>query len=73
MMGSVRKALKADGCLVIVDLDRIEGRSRQWVLDHVRAGKNEVVAELRTGGFECGDLPVGGLTENYVLQCRKRR
>ena len=38
--------------------------SREWVLDHVRAGKQEVIAEIEAAGFTLHDeRPVEGLSE----------
>ena len=34
---SIRRALKPDGRLVVIDFDRVEGRSTGFVLKHVRA------------------------------------
>jgi len=72
MLASIHRALKAGGVLVVVDFDRVPGKSRQWVLDHVRAGKDEVTREIEASGFERIDQPsTPFLTENYVLRFRK--
>ncbi len=34
---SIRRALKPDGRLVVIDFDRVEGRSTEFVLKHVSA------------------------------------
>jgi len=72
-LASLHEALRPGGRLVIVDFERIPGTSREWVLDHVRAGKAEVVAEIEAGGFELQDEPeVPGLSENYLVRFRRR-
>ncbi len=73
MLASIHQALRPGGELVIVDFERIPGVSRKWTLDHVRAGKDVVTAEIRAAGFELSqEIKVKGLTENYTLQFRKR-
>jgi len=72
-MTSIRSALGKNGEVVIVDFERIPGVSREWVLDHVRAGKAEVIAEMESFGFEMvEEIDVPGLEENYVVRFRKR-
>jgi len=68
-LASLREALRPGGRLVVVDFDRIEGHSRDWVLQHVRCGREQVVAEIEGAGFHLQrTLPVEGLNENYVLE-----
>ncbi len=72
-MTSLRKALKKDGEVLIVDFERIPGVSRDWVLEHVRCGKDQVIREVTDFGFELvEEAPVAGLAENYVLRFRRR-
>jgi predicted methyltransferase len=67
-MESLQRALKPGGKLVVVDFERIPGVSRDWLLEHVRAGKDEVLAELTGFGFRLVDAPsIEGLSENYCL------
>lgn len=72
-MASIHSALRPGGQLIIIDFIRIPGVSRDWILDHVRAGREEVIAEVESDGFtliETPDTPY--LEENYVLRFRKR-
>jgi SAM-dependent methyltransferase len=72
-MGSIHYALRSGGEVVIVDFERIEGVSSEWVLGHVRAGKQEVVAEMESFGFDfVEELNVPGLKENWIGRFRKR-
>ena len=68
-MASIHSALRPNGSLVIVDFERVPGKSRPWVLNHVRTGKEEVLAELASFGFELvEEVPIEGLAENYFVR-----
>lgn len=72
MMRSLRAALRPGGELVLVELERIPGKTSPAMLDHVRAGKDVFLAELLADGFELvREEEVAELTENYVLRLRK--
>jgi ubiquinone/menaquinone biosynthesis C-methylase UbiE len=71
-MRSVWEALRPGGQLVVVDFHRVEGRSPEWVFEHVRAGEEVFVREITGFGFVLSnrhDLPV--LSQNYILRFRK--
>ncbi len=72
-LDSIRRALRPGGQLIIVDFERIPGTSREWVLNHVRAGREEVVAEITAAGFEplrtTSEAPF--LSENYFIRFRR--
>ena len=70
---SIHQALRPGGQLVVVEFHRIPGTSRDWVLDHVRAGEDVFTAEIVGAGFDLINrhyLPQ--LEENYMLRFRKR-
>lgn len=72
MLRSLYETLTPGGVLVIVDFERVPGVSRDWILGHVRAGKETVTQEVQAAGFallEEVDLP--GLEENYLLRFQK--
>ena len=72
-MTSLHRALRRGGEVLLADFERIPGVSREWILGHVRAGKEEVLAEVRSYGFELvEEVEIPGLVENYVLRLRKR-
>ena len=72
VLWSIYRALRPGGRLVIVDFERIPGVSRDWILGHVRAGKETVLAEIEAAGFRFEDEPeIEGLEENYVLRFRR--
>lgn len=66
-LASLMRALKPGGRLVVIDFQRIPGKSSDWVLSHVRAGKEVVEKEVTVAGFtkigEKKDL----LNENYFI------
>jgi ubiquinone/menaquinone biosynthesis C-methylase UbiE len=65
-------ALRPGGRLVLVDFHRIPGVSRDWTLEHVRAGQDVFKSEVLAAGFEFEDeVAIEGLTENYLLRFRK--
>ncbi len=71
-LSSIKRALRPGGRLVVIDFERIEGVSRQWVLGHVRAGKSAFRKEIEDVGFEfIGETKVEGLKENYFITFRK--
>ena len=72
-MATIRRAMRPDAELIIVDFERIPGVSREWLLSHVRCGKETVIEELESFGFELiEEIDVPGLRENYVLRLRRR-
>ncbi len=72
MLASLYRALRPGARLVVVDFEKIEGTSRKWILEHVRAGKQDVIAEIVNAGFTVDrQLLVDGMTQNYMLQFRR--
>lgn len=71
-LASIAAALKPGGELILLDFKRIEGESSEWILDHVRAGKEVFRQEIEAAGLEfVEDMQVAGLVENYCLRFRK--
>lgn len=71
-MASIHRALRDDGRLIVIDFDRIEGVSREFIMGHVRAGKDIFRAEIQDSGFAFQtEVPLKGLQENYFLVFRK--
>ncbi len=72
-LASIHRALKSDGHLVLIDFERIEGRTKKWTMDHVRASKETFQAEIEEAGFTLiAQEQVEGLQENYFLRFRKK-
>jgi predicted methyltransferase len=70
MLASIREALVPDGVVAIIDFRRVPGLSSRWVLSHVRAGREEVIAEVEQAGFKLIDEPLR-LGGNYFVRFRK--
>lgn len=72
MLQSIYSALKPGGELLVIDFDRIPGKSREWLLTHVRAGKQEVRKEIEQAGFAfVEEVAIPEFQENYFLRFRK--
>jgi len=72
MLASLHRALRPGGSLVVIDFERIPGESEEWILEHVRAGRETFRREIEAAGFELAeDLAVDGLKENYALHFRR--
>ena len=66
-MTSVRKALKPGGKVYVIDFHRIEGKSSEWTMNHVRAGQKVFEAEILEAGFRRVRQVEGVLSDNYML------
>ena len=71
-MTSLYNAMRPGGQLIVIDFERIPGKSRDWTLSHVRAGKNEFRQEIEQIGFRfVGEQPIAGFEENYFLRFQR--
>jgi len=69
---SIFKALRPGGELVVIDFERIPGKSDDWTLGHVRAGKEVFREEIERAGFQFVEEPkLDGLKDNYFLRFRR--
>jgi SAM-dependent methyltransferase len=69
MLENLRHVITPGGSLVIVDFDRIPGKTEPWILDHVRAGKEVFRAEIEAAGFIFKEeIEIEGLEDNYILR-----
>lgn len=71
MLASIRKALRPGGIVVLVDFERIENVSREFVLNMVRGGKGHFTDEFKDAGFDLIE-EVPFTEEHYILQFRER-
>ncbi len=72
MLRSIRNAVRPGGQFIVVDFERIPGVSREWLLGHVRAGKDVVRSEIEAAGFEfVEEVEIDGFEENYFLRFRR--
>ncbi|MBX3423196.1 MAG: class I SAM-dependent methyltransferase [Pirellulaceae bacterium] len=70
-MRSLYQAMKPGGRVIVIDFRREEGKSTQWVLNHVRAGQEVVEAEIAECGFKKVHEVQGLLHENYIVIFQK--
>jgi ubiquinone/menaquinone biosynthesis C-methylase UbiE len=71
-MTTIHEALRPGGQVVVVDFDRIPGKSRDWILGHVRAPREVVEKEIASVGFKkIAQEKIAGLSENYFVRFRK--
>ncbi len=71
-LASIRQALKPEGKLVVIDFDRVEGRSSEFVLKHVRAGQNVFRKEIEAAGFWFEPIKKAPtFKENFLLRFEK--
>jgi predicted methyltransferase len=71
MMRSIHRALKPGGAVVLIDFQRIEGVSSEFVLRHVRAGQEIFAQEIINAGFRQVEERKGLLKESYFLRFEK--
>lgn len=72
-LASIHRALKPGGTLVVIDFERIPGTSREFILGHVRAGKEVFREEIVEAGFALTrEIKIPGFKENYFLRFKKR-
>jgi len=68
LLANLRDALRPGGRMVIIDLERIPGTAPEWIIDHVRTGKAEVIEEIVAAGFvQSDEIDVAGLEEDQVI------
>lgn len=68
MLASLMSALRPGGRLVIVDYHRIPGKTSEFLMGHVRANRETVVAEIESAGLtKLADPPAPFLDENYLV------
>ncbi len=67
MLAAIKSSLRPGGRMVIVDFHRIPGESSEWVLEHVRVGMKDVIAEIEAAGFRY-TRTIEILEENFVLE-----
>ncbi|WP_437191112.1 methyltransferase domain-containing protein [Planctomicrobium sp. SH527] len=70
-MASLRRALKPGGRVIVVDYHRILGKTKEWTLNHVRAGQDVFESEIVESGFLKTREVTGVLEENYLVEFTK--
>ncbi|MCR9095356.1 MAG: methyltransferase domain-containing protein [bacterium] len=68
-LASLYEAIEPGGELVLIEFHRIEGVTPEFLLKHVRAGREVFQAEIESAGFVFKDeIELEGLDDNYVLR-----
>ena len=71
-LSSIYRAMKPGGRLVLIDFNRIPGKSRDFIMGHVRAGKDVFKKEVIAAGFKFNDeVEIEEFNENYLLRFEK--
>ena len=69
MLLSIRNTLRRGGQLILIDFERIPGKSSDWLLGHVRADKQQFKKEVLQSGFRFKEeVKIPGVSENYFLR-----
>jgi ubiquinone/menaquinone biosynthesis C-methylase UbiE len=72
ILASIHRALRPGGLLVLVEFDRVEGKSATFVLKHVRASQTEFRREIEEAGFKPLTLSQAPrLKENFITRFQK--
>ncbi|ANM28438.1 SAM-dependent methyltransferase [Acidobacteria bacterium Mor1] len=72
-LASIHAALEPGGMLTVIDFERIEGVSSDWIMGHVRAGKEVFRAEIEAAGFAfVEEIEIEGFEQNYLLKFRRK-
>jgi ubiquinone/menaquinone biosynthesis C-methylase UbiE len=67
-LASIRQALRPGGRLAVIEFDRIEGKSAEFVLKHVRASQEVFRKEIEAAGFTLQKVVTKPkLSENFFL------
>ncbi len=70
-MSSLHQALKPGGRVIVIDFQRVDGKSTPWVMSHVRAGQETFEDEIRRSGFRKVSERKNLLKENYFVEFQK--
>ncbi len=70
-MRSLHRALRPGGQVVLIEFHRIEGKSADWVLNHVRAGQDVFTREMVDNGFRRVEERNDLLKESYFVRFEK--
>ena len=72
-MGSLHRAVRPGGSLVVIDFHRVVGERGDWVLEHIRASQDVFTAEIEAAGFQfVEEVEIEGLAENYFLRFERK-
>jgi len=67
-MRSIHRALRPGGQVILVDFHRIPGVTREWLMNHVRAGQEVFTKEILESGFRQVEEKKDLLKESYFVR-----
>ena len=68
-LASLYDAIKPGGSLILIEFHRIPGETNEFLLKHVRAGREVFQAEVEAAGFRfVEEITIDGLDDNYILR-----
>ena len=68
-LASLRDAIKPGGSLILIEFHRIPGETNEFIMKHVRAGRDVFQAEVEAAGFRfVEEITIDGLDDNYILR-----
>ncbi len=65
-LATLHRALKSGGRLAIVDYRRVQGKTPEWLMKHIRAGQEVFRREIEEAGFKL-DREETFLKDNYMM------
>jgi cyclopropane fatty-acyl-phospholipid synthase-like methyltransferase len=72
MLAEIRRALRPNGMLMLIDFKRIDGVSRDYILKMVRAGEGTFTDEFLNAGFDLVERRDDMFPDNYMLKFKLR-
>lgn len=72
MLAEIRRALRPNGMLMLIDFKRIDGVSRDYILKMVRAGEGTFTDEFLNAGFDLVERRDDMFPDNYLLKFKLR-
>lgn len=73
MLAEIKRALRPEGTLVLIDFKRVEGVSPPFILKMVRAGQGTFMDEFVNAGFDLIEQNDNFTADNYLMKFRPRR
>ncbi len=73
MLASIHSALRTDGQFIVVEFDKIPGKSSKFILDHIRDTKEVFTTEIEANGFRLEeDITLEGMTYTFIRRFVKK-
>jgi ubiquinone/menaquinone biosynthesis C-methylase UbiE len=73
MLASIHSALRPDGRFVVVDYDKVPGKSSDFIMQHIRDTKEVFTREIEAAGFSMSEeVTIPGFRETFMRVFVKR-